>query len=238
MHYTLFGALKLKIICIMHLYKYTNLKCTMNTSIRYYAYLRASTKEQNARRAKSELQNFVDEKGFSIAAWFIENESGTKLDRPELFKLMDIAVEGDVILIEQVDRISRLTSPDWIKLKTIISEKGLKIVSLDLPTSHQFIKASDDFTDRMLNALNSMMLDMLAAIARKEYDDRRRRQAEGVKKAKEAGKYRGRPVDIELHTKIKGLLLDGKSWSYIEKLLGCSRHTISKVSKQIKQKPN
>ena len=40
-----------------------------------------------------------------------------------------------------------------------------------------------------------MMLDMLAAVARKDYEDRRRRQAQGIVKAKAAGAYRGRPED-------------------------------------------
>ncbi len=52
---------------------------------------------------------------------------------------------------------------------------------------------SDEFTQRMLTAINSMMLDMLAAVARKDYEDRRRRQAEGIAKAKASGKYKGRP---------------------------------------------
>lgn len=43
----------------------------------------------------------------------------------------------------------------------------------------------------MNKAINSMMIDMLAAIARKDHQNRRRRQAEGIKKAKEEGKYRG-----------------------------------------------
>jgi hypothetical protein len=47
-------------------------------------------------------------------------------------------------------------------------------VSLDLPTSHQFAVVSDEFTGRMLSAINDLMLDMLAAIARKDYEDRRR----------------------------------------------------------------
>jgi DNA invertase Pin-like site-specific DNA recombinase len=38
----------------------------------------------------------------------------------------------------------------------------------------------DAFTARMFEALNAMMLDMLAAIARKDYDDRRRRQMQGI----------------------------------------------------------
>lgn len=47
----------------------------------------------------------------------------------------------------------------------------------------------------MLKAVNGMMLDMLAAIARKDYEDRRRRQSEGISKAKAEGKYRGRVAD-------------------------------------------
>ncbi len=34
-----------------------------------------------------------------------------------------------------------------------------------------------------------MMLDMLAAVARKDYEDRRRRQREGIEKAKALGGY-------------------------------------------------
>ena len=97
------------------------------------------------------------------------------------------------------------------------------------------MNSTDEFTERMLSALNSMMLDMLAAVARKDYEDRRRRQAQGVQRAKREGKYKGRPVNVKLHQKIEGLLKEKKSYSQIEALLGCSRHTISKVSKSLKQ---
>lgn len=73
------------------------------------------------------------------------------------------------------------------------------------------------------------MLDILAATARKDYTDRRRRQADGVLKAKDQGKYKGRPLNVDLHKKIQNLLDVGKSYSEIQFLLGCSRHTISKV---------
>jgi hypothetical protein len=42
---------------------------------------------------------------------------------------------------------------------------------------------ADDFTAGMFDAINGMMLDVLAAVARKDYDDRRRRQAQGQAKA-------------------------------------------------------
>lgn len=48
-----------------------------------FGYLRASTSDQNAKRAQSTLQKFVQEKGFCIAGWYIENESGASLQRPE-----------------------------------------------------------------------------------------------------------------------------------------------------------
>ena len=38
----------------------------------------------------------------------------------------------------------------------------------------------DSVQSRMLDAINARMLDMLAAIARKEYEDRRRRQAQDI----------------------------------------------------------
>ncbi len=206
----------------------------MKTDIRIYGYLRASTDEQDASRAKNELMLFAEQMGFQVACWFEENESGAQLKRPELFRLLDIAISGDVVLVEQVDRISRLNTQDWEKLKLMINKKGLKVVSLDLPTSYQFMSNTDDFTERMLSALNGMMLDMLAAVARKDYEDRRRRQAQGVQRAKLEGKYRGRPINTKLRSKIEGLLRENKSYSQIEELLGCSRHTISKVSKVIK----
>ncbi|WP_239986598.1 MULTISPECIES: recombinase family protein [Arenibacter] len=206
-----------------------------NAPMRVYGYLRASTKLQDAERAKNELKDFADKKGIKVSFWFTENETGSKLDRPELFRLLEITEPGDVLLVEQIDRISRLNAKDWETLKSVISDKGIKIVSLDLPTSHRLIDSSDEFTERMLSAINSMLLDMLAAVARKDYEDRRRRQAQGVQKAKQQGKYKGRPENIELQNKIEGLLRDGKSYNYIQNLLGCSRHTISKVNKRIKK---
>jgi len=205
----------------------------MNT-FRTYAYLRASTKEQDAGRAKDALVQFANDHDLIISAFFAENESGANLQRPELFRLLEIAQKGDVVLVEQIDRISRLKDDDWCSLKSTIKAKGLRVVSLDLPTSHQFTVVSDEFTGRMLSAINDLMLDMLAAIARKDYEDRRRRQKEGIVKAKLEGRYRGRPSDLELHKKIEGMLLDKKSYDYIQHILDCSRSTISKVSKKLK----
>ena len=139
---------------------------------------------------------------------------------------------GDVLLIEQVDRLSRLTEDDWRKLRAELEAKQIRVVALDLPTSWMLANAGDDFTRRMFAAINAMMLDMLAAVARKDYDDRRRRQAEGIAKGKSKGLYRGRPEDSNRLSGIAAMLAGGASWSAIQRAMGCSRATIAKVAKR------
>ena len=197
------------------------------------AYLRASTKEQDASRAKADLEAFTKERGLRIAATYLENESGASLARPELFRLLSDCQPGDILLIEQVDRLSRLNTADWERLKDEIRQRRVRIVALDLPTSHGMATAKeDDFTSRMLDALNGMLLDMLAAIARKDYDDRRRRQAQGIAKAKADGLMKGRPEDTKRNDAILAMLRGGQSWNRIVAATGCSRSTLARLAKR------
>jgi len=196
------------------------------------AYLRASTDEQDATRARAQVETFATEHGLQVVAWYVENESGAKLARPELFRLLADACEGDILLIEQVDRLSRLTASDWEALKVKLAAKHIRVVALDLPTSWMMATRGDDFTTRMFEAINGMLLDMLAAVARKDYDDRRRRQAQGQAKAKAEGLYKGRPEDTARNDGIAQMLAAGQSWTSIQAATGCSRATIAKVAKR------
>lgn len=205
------------------------------------AYLRASTDQQDATRADNSLKTFAKERGLKIAATYVENESGTKLDRPELFRLLSDSHPGDILLTEQVDRLSRLTEKDWERLKREIKDRGVRIVALDLPTSHGMMtKGAEGFTGWVLEAINGMLLDMLAAIARKDYEDRRRRQAQGIarEKAMDAARepseraYRGRPENTERNSAILSMLRSGQSWSTIVKATGASRATLAKLAKR------
>jgi DNA invertase Pin-like site-specific DNA recombinase len=196
------------------------------------AYLRASTAEQDASRAREQVETFAAERGLPIVGTYVENESGAKFVRPELFRLIAHSRPGDVLLIEQVDRLSRLTDTDWRKLRAELDAKAIRVVALDLPTSWQLAAPADEFTGRMFAAVNGMMLDVLAAVARKDYEDRRRRQAQGIAKAKAAGSYRGRPEDVDRNKGIAAMLRAGESWSAIQRATGCSRATIAKVAKR------
>jgi DNA invertase Pin-like site-specific DNA recombinase len=191
------------------------------------AYLRASTTDQDPQRARAELQRFAKEHGLKVASWYVESESGAKLARPELFRLISDASPGDILLIEQVDRLSRLNASDWEALKQKLGEKRIRVVALDLPTSWLSVTGSaDEATQGLLDAVNRMLLDMLAVVARKDYTDRRRRQAEGITKARTAGLYRGKQANMERHIQILDMLDRGMSWSAVQEVTHASRSTI------------
>jgi len=200
------------------------------------AYLRASTDDQDASRARDDLKAFAKGHGLKVASWYTENESGATLARPELMRLIDDASHGDILLVEQVDRLSRLNAHDWDTLKLKLGEKRIRVVALDLPTSWMGAKVDlDETTQALLDAVNRMLLDMLAAVARKDYTDRRRRQSQGIEKAKTQGLYKGRKADTERHAAIAEMLDRGMSWSQVCAATGASRSTVKRVVDARKQ---
>ena len=87
-------------------------------------------REQDATRARASVETFAAKHGLSIVGTYIENESGAKLARPELFRLIADSRPGDVLLIEQVDRLSRLTDGDWRTLRAALDAKQIRVVAL------------------------------------------------------------------------------------------------------------
>ena len=194
------------------------------------AYLRASTTEQDANRAKNELREFITGFNKRMAGYYIENQSGTKLERPELNKIIEDSETGDVLLIEKMDRLTRLPWGEWKTLKARIMAKGLVIVVVDQPMTHAVFSSGEQ--NSITLALTEFMLDLGAAMARDDYETRHKRQAQGIAKAKAEGKYRGRQPNLALHHDILDQLTLGRSYSQIQEKLGCSRATIAKVVKQ------
>ena len=139
-------------------------------------YVRASTKDQDAKRALSDLITFSKSYDDNHVE-YIENYSGTKLNRPTLNKLLDDANQGDILLVESVDRLSRLSQDDFGVLKQRIKDKGLRLVVADLPTTH---KINDGMTGEILNVVNNMLIDLLATMAKLDNDKRRERIKQGL----------------------------------------------------------
>lgn len=69
------------------------------------------------------LDTFARERVLTICNYNTENESGARLDRPELFRPLDDCQSGDVLLVKDVDRLSRLKEDDGQRLKTLLRER-------------------------------------------------------------------------------------------------------------------
>ena len=136
-----------------------------------HIYVRASTKDQDAERALDSLKEFASTIQDSVKE-YVENESGTKLDRPVLNDLLDKAETGDTLLVESVDRLSRLKQDEFEVLKGRIKEKGLKLVVADLPTTHVLLNTDDTITSSILNLVNNLLIDLLATMARLDNEKR------------------------------------------------------------------
>ena len=74
-----------------------------------------------------------------------------------------------------------------------------------------------------------MLVEMMAAIARKDYEQRRERQAQGIEKAKAAGKYQGRPVNEDLHKRVTELLGAGLGIRATARHVNCSTTTVLRI---------
>ena len=202
-----------------------------------HLYLRASTKDQDANRAKVSLELFAAEKGLSIVGVYAENISGTKLNRPELLALLNTAESGDVLLVESVDRLSRLSQADWDTLKATIKAKGLRLVVADLPTSHMLVEAKG-ITGQIMDVINNMLIDLMATMARLDQDKRVERIKQGLEKKKAAEpewKPTGKSKNAELWIKVQSLMVKHPSMNAddIAKLADCGVATVYRIKREM-----
>jgi DNA invertase Pin-like site-specific DNA recombinase len=176
-------------------------------------YLRASTKDQDANRARESLLAFANERRYSVVGVYSENFSGSKLNRPELHKLLSSAQPGQILCVESVDRLSRLSQYDWETLKRTITSKGLRLVVADLPTSWEPLEKSEggpaDIAGSILYVINNMLIDLMATMARLDQEKRIERIRQGLANKKAA----------DPHWKASGKKRNVEKWTTVEKLL-------------------
>ena len=192
-------------------------------------YVRASTKEQDAERALDDLVMFSKKYGDKYVP-YVENHTGTKLERPELTKLLNESNNGDILLVESVDRLSRMKQDDFEKLKVILKDKGLRLVVADLPTTQIELKEGDDTTGSILELINKLLIDLLATMARLDNEKRKERIKQGLQRS--GYKPTGKKADTAKHERIKALLATGAmTKEEIAKVVGCGIATVYRVIK-------
>jgi DNA invertase Pin-like site-specific DNA recombinase len=145
-----------------------------------YGYARCSTNEtkQDVNRQIRELK----QKGATDKTIYREYESGTKEDRAELNKLLDIVKDGDTILATEVSRITRSTK----QLCDIVEVAKYKHIKLELGT---FVV---DCT-KNLDPMTEGMLKMMGVFSELERNMISQRVKSGMENAKAKGKKIGRP---------------------------------------------
>ena len=161
-------------------------------------------------------------------SYYIENYSGTKLERPELSRLLNEANKDDILLVESVDRLSRLSQDDFDVLKQQIKAKGLRLVVADLPTTHS---TNGGMTGEILNVINAMLIDLLATMAKLDNDKRKERIKQGL--ARSGYVPTGKKANTAKHERIKQLLSKGDmTKDEIAKAVGVGIATIYRVIKK------
>ena len=190
-------------------------------------YVRASTKDQDATRALADLVAFSTSYDDNYIE-YVEHFSGTKLDRPVLAKLLKDAEQGDILLVESVDRLSRLSQYDFAILKQRIKDKGLRLVVADLPTTHM---VNEGMTGEILTVINHMLIDLLATMAKLDNDKRRERIKQGL--ANSGYKPTGKKANVAKHNRIRELdSQNNMTKEEIAKAVGVGVATVYRVLKQ------
>ncbi len=191
-------------------------------------YVRASTKEQDAERALPDLVMFSKKYGDKYVP-YRENYSGTELERPKLTSLLEEAQQGDILLVESVDRLSRLSQDDFATLKQRIKDKGLRLIVADIPTTH--VTASDNMTGELMSVINSMLIDLLATMARLDNEKRKERIKQGL--ARSGYKPTGKKANDEKHKQILDLSEHGNlTKDQIAKLADVGVATVYRVLRE------
>jgi DNA invertase Pin-like site-specific DNA recombinase len=172
-------------------------------------YIRVSTVGQNTERQLH---------GIELGKIFTDKCSGKDTNRPELTALLDHIREGDTVHVHDISRMARNTENLLTLVKTI-TEKGVKLI---------FHKESLTFTGED-NPMQELMLTMLGGIYQFERSMMLERQREGIAIAKQQGKYKGKPIQVELRDNIRTLDAEGVNKMQIAKRLNCSRTTVYKA---------
>ena len=135
-------------------------------------YVRVSSVDQNTVRQLD---------GIQLDKVFTDKASGKDTNRPQLNAALDYLRDGDVLVVHSMDRLARNLS-DLLRLVEGLNQRGVAV---------EFMKENLTFTGED-SPIANLMLAVMGGVAAFERAMIRERQLEGIAKAKQAGKYRGR----------------------------------------------
>lgn len=183
-------------------------------------YIRVSTTDQNTSRQLD---------GVQLDKIFTDKLSGKDVNRPQLQAALNHLREGDIFHCHSFDRLARNLT-DLNKIVTDLVKKQITV---------KFHMESLTFEPKAgggLSPYNELLMQLLGAVAQFERANMLERQREGIVKAKQAGKYKGRkPISLksEQFEALKQAIANGGNKSAIAKQLNISRATLYKYINQI-----
>lgn len=136
--------------------------------------------------------------------------------RSRLELALDFVREGDTLLVTKLDRLAR-SILNLLEIVETVEAKGasLRILNMSLDTS---------------SATGKLMLGVLGSVAEFEREIMLERQREGIRKAKAAGKYKGRKPTARAKAKqVMDLLGSGKTEVEAAQELGISRSSVQRI---------
>ena len=191
-------------------------------------YLRVSTDKQDLTR-QADIEYSTRAAGYYIAGVYREKASGARADRPELPRMINDLQQGEVVVAEKIDRISRLPLVEAEHLVASIRAKGAKLVVPGLVDLSDFAAGADGVAKIVLESVQDLLLKLALQMARDDYETRRERQRQGVELAKARGKYAGRRPDATTHQRIVTLRGAGQTIKRTAELAGCSESQVKRI---------
>ncbi|MDR9827307.1 recombinase family protein [Vibrio sp. FNV 38] len=175
-------------------------------------YARVSTDDQNEDSQIDSLESAGCER------IYIEKCSGKSKQRPELERMIDALREGDIVVVQRLDRLGR-SLKDLIELLDGFKEQGIKFISLN---------ESIDTT----TAVGELAFHMIGAIAQFERRLISERTKAGLKAARARGRKGGRKAKLTASDikKAQAMLLDKSvTKTEVAEHFGVSRPTLNKA---------
>jgi DNA invertase Pin-like site-specific DNA recombinase len=174
-------------------------------------YVRVSSVDQNTIRQLD---------GVQVDKTYTDKASGKDTNRPQFQAVLDYLRDGDVLVVHSMDRLARNIT-DLLHTVESLNRRGVVV---------EFVKEGLTFTGDD-SPMSRLMLTIMGGVAEFERAMIRERQLEGIAKAKEAGKYRGRQstmTSAQVQT-IRDRVAAGANKAALAREFGVTRQTIYNV---------